>query len=131
MRLLLDTHIALWAVTEPERLTPDTRVIITNPSNDVLVSLVAVWEIAIKRSTGRIRYDMPSLSSKDAATAFIGAYFDLFSISFKHIELVETLPRHHGDPFDRLMVAQAQADNLTFMTHDKQLAAYGDFVMVV
>ena len=74
---------------------------------------------------------MPSLSSKGAITAFVGADFDLFSISSKHIELVEKLPRHHGDPFDRLMVAQAKADHLTLMTHDKQLAAYGHFVMVV
>ena len=131
MRLLLDTHIALWAVSEPTRLKQLAQEQIVNPDNDVLISLVSLWEIAIKRSTGRARIDVPSLSARDTMVAFSDADFEMLAIKADHIDAVEVLQRHHGDPFDRLLVAQAWTERLTFLTHDKTLGQYGDFVMVV
>lgn len=131
MRLLLDTHIALWAVAEPNRLTRKVQDLIIDPENDVAVSIAALWEIAIKRSTGRTRSDIPALSPKQAAHAFADASFTLLSLSTVELEIVEDLPLHHRDPFDRLFIATALAGHHTLLTHDKTLAAYGDFVMVV
>jgi PIN domain nuclease of toxin-antitoxin system len=131
VRLLLDTHIALWAVSEPERLTKRTQAQISDPNNEVAVSSITLWEIAIKRSVSRNRPDTPQLSPRDAKFAFEEAEFDLLSISVGHLEAVESLPFHNRDPFDRLLVATAQADCYTLLTHDKILTAYGDFVMLV
>jgi PIN domain nuclease of toxin-antitoxin system len=131
VRLLLDTHIALWAVSEPERLHKETQAQISNPDNDVAVSFITLWEIAIKRSVSRNRPDTPQLSPSRAKFAFAEAEFDLLSISFDHLEAVELLPFHNRDPFDRLLVATAQVDRYTLLTHDKILTAYGDFVMLV
>lgn len=131
MRLLLDTHIALWAVLEPQRLSASVQAWISNPDNDVAVSIVALWEIAIKRSVRRNRQGAPQLSPKDAKLAFATADFDLIAIGIDHIDIVEGLPLHHRDPFDRLLLATAVVDQYAFLTRDKALAVYGDFVMVV
>lgn len=130
MRLLLDTHIALWAVTAPERLSDAVQRQIIDPDNDVAVSIVALWEIAIKRSVTRRRGAAAILAPGDARNAFAEAAFDLLAITVDHVEAVEQMPYHHRDPFDRLFVATAMVDGYRLVTRDSALAAYGDFVIV-
>jgi PIN domain nuclease of toxin-antitoxin system len=131
VKFLLDTHIALWAVVDSQRLSKKVQGWISDPDNDIAISIVSLWEIAIKRSVRPERRDTPQLSSKAARLAFVAADFELLAITIDQVELVEGLPLHHGDPFDRLMVAQAQIEGFKLLTHDKALAAYGDFVIVV
>ncbi len=130
MRLLLDTHIALWAVSDPRRLDKRVQSWISDPEHVVAVSIATLWEIAIKRSLGR-KHDTPQLSATEAIKEFVAADFNLLAVSIAQIEIVETLPFHNRDPFDRLLVATARANNYSFLTRDKALTAYGDFVIVV
>jgi PIN domain nuclease of toxin-antitoxin system len=129
VRLLLDTHVALWATTEPERLPTTITDQITDPGNDVLVSVASLWEIAIKHARRRHPATMP-LSAMDARREFQAAGFALLDVSASHAIAVETLPPIHGDPFDRLLVAQALSEPLRLITHDATVAAYSDTVIV-
>jgi PIN domain nuclease of toxin-antitoxin system len=131
VKLLLDTHIALWAVVDPARLSDKVQRRISNPENVIAVSIISLWEIAIKRSVRRSGANNLPLSPRAAQIAFANADFDQLAISIEHIEMAERLPFHHRDPFDRLLVAMAAADGYDLLTHDKALAAYGDFVVVV
>lgn len=128
MRLLLDTHVALWATTEPERLTEAIAEQIEDPGNDVFVSVASLWEIAIKHS--RRPAAMP-LSAADARFEFDAAGFAIVDVSASHALAVESLPLIHGDPFDRLLVAQALTEPMRLVTHDAALAAYSDTVILV
>lgn len=131
VRFLLDTHIALWAVVAPEHLSDEIQRQIADPANSVAVSIVTLWEIAIKRSVRPGQTHAPRLSARTADLAFAAADFDRLAIAVDHVSIVEGLPLHHRDPFDRLLLAQALGDGRTFLTRDKQLAAYGEFVMLV
>ncbi|WP_374616795.1 type II toxin-antitoxin system VapC family toxin, partial [Thauera aminoaromatica] len=104
MNLLLDTHVALWAITDHPRLPQAARDLILSPKTTVWVSVASVWEIAIKHALGR--GDMP-VSSRDAVCYFTASGYRLLAIEPEHVVAVETLPAHHQDPFDRLLVAQA------------------------
>ncbi|MGI9168862.1 MAG: type II toxin-antitoxin system VapC family toxin [Caulobacteraceae bacterium] len=126
MRLLLDTHVALWAIAKRLRLPVAVRDMIGDPANDVVVSAVSVWEIAIKHALARGRpSDMP-ISGADALAYFLEAGFELLDVSADHAAAVERLPPLHGDPFDRLLVAQALSEPLRLVTHDARLAAHSD-----
>ena len=118
-QLLLDTHVALWAFGAPERLSPAVRAAIIDPKNAIIVSAVSVWEVEIKRAIGKL----------DAPAGFAGMCtergFDALDITFHHAELAGSLPPHHGDPFDRMLVAQALADDLELVTKDRVFAQYG------
>jgi PIN domain nuclease of toxin-antitoxin system len=127
MRLLLDTHIALWALSAVENLTDEGRALIADPSNQIFVSAVNVWEIAVKRPLHRA--DTPLISAEDAMAAFAAAGYTMLDITASHAAAVETLPTIHGDPFDRLLVAQAMTEPLRLLTHDKILARYSDTVI--
>ncbi|MFP4510495.1 MAG: type II toxin-antitoxin system VapC family toxin [Spirochaetaceae bacterium] len=128
MRLLLDTHIALWAVIDSPRLPPTARGLIVDPSNEVWVSAVTVWEIAIKHALGR--ETMP-VSGKEALHWFgVSGYRDL-GITSRHAAAVEELPRIHADPFDRLLVAQAHVEPLRLITHDQTVAQYSPLAILV
>ncbi len=123
MRLLLDTNIVLWWLFEPERLTRDVFATIVDPENTVYVSVASAWEMAIKVATKRLAVP-PDLA------AWLPAQFDrqgfmTLTVDLHHVLAVETLPRLHRDPFDRLLVAQAQAHRLTIATADRVFAAYG------
>jgi PIN domain nuclease of toxin-antitoxin system len=131
VRLLLDTHIALWAVADPRRLDPLVQGWIADPDNDVAVSVATLWEIAIKRSVSRQRPGALQVSPAAAMVAFAEADFELLAIAIDHVEAVERLPFHHRDPFDRLLIATALADRCRLLTADTALAAYGDCVLVV
>lgn len=123
MRLLLDTHVALWAVAEPSRLSAESRQLIEHRDNELFFSIASAWELAIKSSRDKIR--LPA----DVAS-FVSGLLDqldatLAQIRLEHIGRVEALPFHHSDPFDRLLVAQAMCDGMILISADRALAAYG------
>ena len=128
MRILLDTHIALWAIADDSRLKPAARALIQAPDNLVAVSAASVWEIGIKRALGR--GEMP-VSAAEAIGYFRAAGYVLLSISADHAAAVEALPPIHADPFDRLIVAQALAEPLILITHDDTVARSSDSIMRV
>ncbi len=119
MRLLLDTHTLLWTLGEPASLGSRARDAIEDEGNDVFVSAVSVWEIAIKRALGK-------LAAPDDIVAGIASQgFSPLPISLHHADLAGALPRHHADPFDRMLVAQAEAEGLTLVTRDARMPRYG------
>jgi PIN domain nuclease of toxin-antitoxin system len=119
VRFLIDTHVLLWAVGEPARLRPELREALLSPANLVLVSAATAWEIAIKQALGRLSFP---LARFDAVLAEAG--FAALPISPAHAIEAGGLPRHHGDPVDRMLVAQARIDDLLLASEDPQLAAY-------
>ena len=128
MNLLLDTHIALWAITDDPKLPPAARTLITMPDNFVWVSAASVWEIAIKRALGR--GDMP-VSSQQALEFFKQSGYRILPIDAAHTTVVENLPAHHQDPFDRILVAQALSEPMRLITHDAAVALYSDSIILV
>jgi PIN domain nuclease of toxin-antitoxin system len=122
VRVLLDTHVAIWAVTEPQRIPKALLEIISDTANGVFVSVVAVWETSIKHQLGRI--DSPPFSGQQSIGHFQDAGFSLLNIIPAHAAFVERLPPIHSDPFDRLMLAQAIVENIHFVTHDSRLRQY-------
>ncbi len=129
MRLLLDTHVLLWALSGLKRLTGEVYELIESPENDVLFSAASIWEIAIKAQVLRTEFGV------DAGTIIAAARdtdFDELAISAEHAAGVAALPLHHKDPFDRLLVSQAIAEPARLVTADRVLAAYSrDLVMLV
>lgn len=123
MRLLLDTHVAIWATGAPERIPERLREQFAQAYPNIFVSAAAIWEIAIKHPLGRP--DSPPLSGYDAIVEFEAAGFSLLDVTAAHAAFVERLPPIHGDPFDRLMLAQAMVENLQLVTFDRQLIRYG------
>jgi PIN domain nuclease of toxin-antitoxin system len=116
-RLLLDTHVFLWWRGEPSRLSTEARSSIAT-ADIVFVSAATAWEAAIKASLGRLE-----LPDTVEAGAFASG-FEKLLITFSHAEHAASLPLHHRDPFDRMLVAQAQAEGLTLVTHDRLLEPY-------
>ncbi|MFP4302712.1 MAG: type II toxin-antitoxin system VapC family toxin [Spirochaetaceae bacterium] len=128
MRLLLDTHIALWAVTDSPRLSTAARELITNSGNEIWVSAATVWEIAIKHT---LRREAMPVSGPEARHWFsVSGYRDL-NITSEHAVAVGALPAIHGDPFDRLLIAQARTEPLRLLTHDELLSRYSEVVILV
>ncbi|MDP2833496.1 MAG: type II toxin-antitoxin system VapC family toxin [Pseudomonadota bacterium] len=128
MRLLLDTHIALWAIADSPRLPAAARRLILAPENEVYVSAASIWEISIKHGLGR--GDMP-ISGETALGYFRAAGYRLLPVQPEHAVAVETLPPLHADPFDRLLVAQALTEPLRLLTHDETVARYNDTILLV
>lgn len=122
MRLLLDTHVAIWAVAEPERIPARVMEQITDAENEIFVSAIGVWEIAIKRQLRRA--ENPPFSGHEAIGHFERAGFAILDITPVHAAFVERLPLLHADPFDRLMLAQAVMENMQLVTYDRHLSAY-------
>lgn len=128
MNLLLDTHVALWALTDSARLSKAARELIESPKASVWISAATVWEIAIKHSLGC--GDMP-VSAQDALRYFKEAGYRFLPIEPEHAAAVETLPAHHADPFDRILVAQARVEPMRLITHDPVVARYSDTIIEV
>ncbi len=128
MRLLLDTHIALWAITDSPALSKEARRYILAPNNEIYVSAASIWEIAVKHGLGR--GNMP-VSGSEAAEFFTQAGYMTLDISCQHAIYVENLPPLHADPFDRMLVAQALSEPMRLLTHDKVIASYSDTVILV
>lgn len=118
MRLLLDTHVFLWWRENSPRLTANARGAIER-ADLAFVSAASAWEVAVKVGLGKLSIPGPF----EAAVEQSG--FDRLPVEFHHAAAVTSLPRHHADPFDRMLVAQALTEGLTLVTHDRKLEAYG------
>ncbi len=126
MKLLLDTHVLLWALTAPGRLTERQRETIQDPTNTVFSSTINIVEIAIKTSIGKLTV-ADSLERNRYAelfTAITDSGFEMLSFTGTHAASIQTLPFHHRDPFDRMIIAQAVAEGYTIVTADAQFSAY-------
>lgn len=128
MRVLLDTHVALWALVDAPRLSSSARMLIEDSRNILFVSAATVWEISIKRT---ISPEKMPISGGEAVQFFQRAGYRFLDISPEHASRVETLPRHHNDPFDRLIVAQALIEPLVLVTSDRILSLYSDSFIIV
>jgi PIN domain nuclease of toxin-antitoxin system len=118
VRLLIDTHAALWLLADDERLSRRADELITDTSNEVLLSAAVVWEVAIKQSLGTL----------DAPEGFAGLLLEGgavgLAISIEHADAVHSLPWHHRDPFDRMLVAQAAVEDAVILSNDERLQPY-------
>ena len=118
-RLLLDTHVLLWWLSDDSQLGEKTRGAISNPRNQVYVSAASTWEISIKKTMGK-------LSAPDDMDAIVeDEGFDKLPITLFHGEQAGLLPEHHKDPFDRMLIAQAQSEGLIIVTNDEKITQYG------
>jgi PIN domain nuclease of toxin-antitoxin system len=126
LNLLLDTHVALWAITDSPKLTRKAQELILSPTTTVWVSVASIWEIAIKHALGR--GDMP-VSGKEALRYFGESGYRLLAIEAEHTVAVEGLARHHQDPFDRILIAQALSEPMRLMTNDVLVARYSDTII--
>lgn len=120
MRLLLDTNILLWWLSDDHKLRKEAREIIANPNNEVLVSAASVWEVAIKAALGRIEIELNDLEG-----AISRSSFQPLPIGLRHAVMVGRLPAVHRDPFDRMLVAQARVEELRVLSHDRVFEQYG------
>lgn len=125
--LLLDTHVALWAVGGPSNLAPQVAAQLGESDSVVHFSLASAWNLAIKSGRGIIRLPLDAHHFTQAVVEQLGAGLP---ISLDHVSRVEGLPFHYADPFDRLLVAQALCDDLTLVTADVALHAYGVKIML-
>ena len=128
MKLLLDTHIALWVLTDPEKLPEEIVTALKSSGNTVYYSMASVWEIAIKH---KIRPEEMPVSEENFVALCTESGLCQLPISAEHIYMIKTLVRpenapRHNDPFDRLMVAQAKAEGMVFVTHDSMIPYYNE-----
>jgi len=114
----VDSRVLLWALESESNLSDDVRQALVDPRNDVFVSAVCIWEIAIKRALGKLRAPDHLAASVEAAG------FTELPVTFVHAEQAGSLPKHHGNPFDRMLVAQAQVEGLTLVTADANVPRY-------
>jgi PIN domain nuclease of toxin-antitoxin system len=119
LQLLVDAHALIWWTISPEKLSARARQALSAPTNGVVVSVATLWEIAIKRSIGKLNY------ATDLETTLGDEGFGLLPLTFEHLRQFEALPLHHRDPFDRILAAQAIADGLAIVTADQRIAQYG------
>lgn len=119
MKLLLDTHAALWWLADDDRLGPEAERELSDETNRVLLSAAVVWEVAIKRSLGKLQ------APADLAPTLLAAGAQPVAITLDHAAAVEELPWHHRDPFDRLLVAQARTEGAAIVSQDDRMRPYG------
>ncbi|ACI52138.1 PilT protein domain protein [Gluconacetobacter diazotrophicus PA1 5] len=119
MKVLLDTHALLWWLSDSERLGPQAGEIIADPAHDILVSVVSLWEIAIKIRIGTLDADLNEILDAIPAEGFT-----LLQIQPEHLKVLMELPMHHRDPFDPLLMAQAQSEHALFLSDDSQMDGY-------
>ena len=122
MRLLLDSHVWLWAGTAPDRIGPQAQKSIASPENSLALSVASIWELAIKVSANRLT--VPFGFETWVRARLPASQTTLLGISLDHVFAVSSLPDHHRDPFDRMLVAQAQVEGMTLVTADQRLLAY-------
>ncbi len=121
MKLLLDTHIVLWAVGEPHRLPSDARALMEEVATELVFSAASLWEIAIKNGLGRVSFSVdPRLLRRN----LLEHDYRELPITGAHATAVDLLPPIHRDPFDRILISQAQIEGLTLLTADSTLARY-------
>lgn len=120
---LLDTHAFLWMTSAPDRLGQKAREVIDDPASRLVLSVASVWEMAIKRSLGKL--ELPAPLPSFLKRQLHATRTDLLDVLAEHALEVEELPWHHRDPFDRLLVAQARFEGLTLLSRDTALGGYG------
>jgi len=121
MKILLDTHTFLWFLSGASELSKQARMLIENPENEKYISISSFWEIAIKSSLGKLTLDVPFAELKSEA---IKNWFQILPITFEDILRLCTLPFHHRDPFDRIIISQAKENNLTLVSRDGNFSQY-------
>jgi len=121
-RLLLDTHTFLWWVNDAPELSPVARDVISNTNNECFLSVASCWEMAIKSSLGKLVLAKPV--DRFVHDQIAGNCFTILNIELRHAAKVESLPFHHRDPFDRLLIGQAISDKLSLVTSDKMFTHY-------
>lgn len=125
MKILLDTHLILWWLANNPSLSEPARLLISDPGNTVFVSAVSLWEIWLKASLGKLR--LPT----DFDARLAAESFESLPLTAAQTRQVASLPWHHRDPFDRMLIAQAKLEGLIFLTADDVVPLYGDFVRLV
>ncbi len=128
MKLLLDTHLLLWAAGQPDRLSTSARRLVDEPQNEPLFSAASLWEIAIKRGLGRSDF---SVDARVLRRGLLDNGYQELAISGAHAVAVDALPPLHKDPFDRILVAQAIVEGITLLTMDALVARYPAPVLMV
>jgi PIN domain nuclease of toxin-antitoxin system len=121
MKLLLETHLLLWAAGEPRRLSRKTRTLIDDPDNELLFSAASLWEVAIKRGLGRADFQV---DARLLRRGLLDNGYSELPISSDHVVATESLPAIHKDPFDRILVAQATVEGVTLLTVDPMVSQY-------
>ncbi len=122
MKLLLDTHLLLWAAGEPSRLSKEARNLINDPQNELLFSAASLWEVSIKRGLGRKDF---SADPRRLRRGLLDNGYGELPIHSDHVVVLDSLPVIHRDPFDGILVAQAVAEGIELLTTDPQVAQYG------
>lgn len=128
MKLLLDTHILLWAAGQPEKLSAEARSLLLDTSSVLYFSAASIWEIVIKRGLGRDDFKVDPL--RLLKQLVINGYEEV-AVSSDHALAVEALPPLHKDPFDRILIAQARTEGMLLLTADSQVSLYGDGIMTI
>ena len=121
MKLLLDTHLLLWAAAEPRRLSKQARALIDNPDNDLLFSAASLWEVVIKRGLGREDF---VVDARLLRRGLLDNGYSELPIVSDHVVAIDSLPPIHKDPFDRILVAQATVEGVTLLTNDSLVSQY-------
>jgi PIN domain nuclease of toxin-antitoxin system len=119
MKFLLDTHALLWWLADDNQLGRRARELVEDPGNDVLISMVSLWEIAVKARIGKLQADIGEITG-----AVQQEGFTLLDIAMTHLLTLAGLPMHHRDPFDHLLIAQAITEDATFISEDRNTARY-------
>ena len=127
MKLLLDTHILLWAAGHPEKLSESTRTLLTTPENSLFFSAASIWEIVIKLGLGREDFKVDPYRLRKMLAAH--GYTEI-PVTTEHALRVDTLPLLHKDPFDRMLLAQARTEGMLLLTCDASISQYKESVLV-
>lgn len=128
MKVLLDTHLLLWAANEPKRISKAGRELLEDAKNELLFSAASLWEITIKRSLGRADFQA---NPRVIWRALLDNGYEELAIRGEHVIQVEQLPLKHKDPFDRVLVAQAMVEGITLLTNDEKLVGYPGLIRKV
>lgn len=115
---LVDTHIFLWWLNDDKKLKDSIRKVIKNPKNHIYVSIISGWEISVKNRAGKLPL------KATLKECFEKAAFEILNINLEHLFLLDKLPSHHKDPFDRMLVAQAKSEKLVILTDDEMIKKY-------
>lgn len=128
MKLILDTHLLLWAANEPERLSARARAYFDNAEHELLFSAASIWEVAVKSGLGRVDF---KVDARLLRRGLLDNGYSELPITSAHAVFVESLPPVHKDPFDRILVAQANVEGITLLTADSVVASYSGPIELV
>lgn len=122
MRVMLDTHTFIWYVTNNSKLGVTTKVIIDDGNNEAFLSIASIWEMAVKQSIGKLSFGLPFRMFIEQQLSL--NRIELLNINLAHIDIIASLPLHHRDPFDRLIIAQAMVENIPILSADVIFDSY-------